>query len=69
MPTTTIAVTSVYERVVVTRDTTDGPVQTETERHPDPEAIRWQIREGEVIQAVGRARAPTAPRRTRLRCW
>jgi hypothetical protein len=36
----------------------DGPVQTETERHPHPiaEAIRWQIREGEVIQAIGRAR-------------
>jgi hypothetical protein len=47
-----------YERVVVTRDTTDGPVQTETERHPHPiaEAIRWQIREGEVIQAIGMAR-------------
>jgi putative DNA primase/helicase len=47
-----------YERHTVTRDTTDGPVQTEAERHPHPtaEAIRWQIKEGEVVQAIGRAR-------------
>jgi putative DNA primase/helicase len=47
-----------YERHTTTRETVDGPVQTETERHPHPvaEAIRWQIREGEVIQAIGRAR-------------
>ena len=47
-----------YERHVVSRETTSGPMHTEAERHPHSiaEAIRWQIREGEVIQAVGRAR-------------
>jgi putative DNA primase/helicase len=47
-----------YERHTVTRETTGGMVRAEAERHPHSiaEAIRWQIREGEVIQAVGRAR-------------
>ncbi len=47
-----------YERVAVTRETTVGLVLSEAERHPHPiaEAVRWQIREGEVIQAIGRAR-------------
>jgi putative DNA primase/helicase len=47
-----------YKRHAATRDTVDGPVLTEVERHPHPiaEAIRWQIREGEVVQAIGRAR-------------
>jgi putative DNA primase/helicase len=38
--------------------TTDQPVGMETDAHPDPvaEACRWQICEGELIQAIGRAR-------------
>lgn len=34
-------------------------VEVETDAHPDPlvEAIRWQITEAELVQAVGRARA------------
>jgi len=34
-------------------------IEVETDAHPDPlvEAVRWQITEAEIIQAVGRARA------------
>jgi putative DNA primase/helicase len=48
-----------YERHDTSRETADGSYAgAETDRHPHPiaEAIRWQIREGEVIQAIGRAR-------------
>jgi putative DNA primase/helicase len=48
-----------YETAATARETADGRCAlAETDRHPHPiaEAIRWQIREGEVIQAIGRAR-------------
>lgn len=48
-----------YEKVVRgLRTRTGRPVGMECDAHPDPiaEACRWQICEGELIQAIGRAR-------------
>ncbi|MGU3388515.1 DNA-primase RepB domain-containing protein [Methylobacterium sp. D53M] len=48
-----------YEKAVRGIRTRAGrPVGMETDAHPDPiaEACRWQICEGELVQAIGRAR-------------
>jgi len=48
-----------YLRVDAVREMADGTsLLDETDRHPDPlcEAVRWQIAEGQIVQAVGRTR-------------
>lgn len=49
-----------YDRVPLALRMADGTGRAiEGDRHPDPiaEAVRWQIAEAEVMQAIGRARA------------
>ncbi len=49
-----------YDRVPLALRMADGTGRAiEGDRHPDPvaEAVRWQIAEAEVLQAIGRARA------------